>query len=129
MKHVASALAAGCPVVAKAHPAHPGTCEMIGRVICDAVAACDLPGGVFSLVHGVGHPVGATLVCLDEIEAVAFTGSFAGGSALLEQSLERGRLIPVYAEMGSVNPVVVLPGAAAARLTVSTNMLVTGCSS
>ena len=113
----ASALAAGCPVVAKAHPAHPGTCEMIGRVICDAVAACDLPGGVFSLVHGVGHPVGATLVCLDEIEAVAFTGSFAGGSALLEQSLERGRLIPFYAEMGSVNPVVVLPGAAAERAT------------
>lgn len=111
----ASALAAGCPVVAKAHPAHPGTCEMIGRVITEAVEACDLPGGVFSLVHGVGHPVGATLVSLDEIEAVAFTGSFQGGAALLEQTLQRGRIIPFYAEMGSVNPVVILPGAAAER--------------
>ncbi|NRA95642.1 MAG: aldehyde dehydrogenase (NADP(+)) [Planctomycetes bacterium] len=110
----ASALAAGCPVVVKAHPAHPGTCEMVGRAIADAIAACDLPAGTFSLMHGAGHGVGTGLVRHPKTCAVAFTGSFAGGNALLQESQKRSP-IPFYAEMSSVNPVVVLPGAAAER--------------
>ena len=110
----ASALAAGCPVVAKAHPAHPGTCEMVGRAITDSLAACDLPAGAFALMHGAGHAVGTGLVRHPKTCAVAFTGSFAGGNALMLESHKRSP-IPFYAEMGSVNPVVILPGAAAER--------------
>ncbi|HVS16578.1 MAG TPA: aldehyde dehydrogenase (NADP(+)) [Thermoanaerobaculia bacterium] len=106
----ASALAAGCPVVVKAHPNHPGTSELVGRAIAGAVAACELPEGVFSLVHGPGPEVGAALVRHPATRAVGFTGSHAGGRALFDLAAARPDPIPVFAEMGSTNPVFVLPG-------------------
>ncbi len=111
----ASALAAGNPVVFKAHPAHPGTCELAGRIVADAVAACSLPAGIFSLLFDSGHAVGTALVQHPEIRAVGFTGSFRGGRALMDLAAQRHRPIPVYAEMGSSNPVFILPGALAER--------------
>ncbi len=107
----ASALAAGCPVVVKAHPAHPGTSELVGRQVREAVAAAGLPAGVFSLLFDGGHAVGGALVSDRRIKAVAFTGSLAGGRALMRLAAERPDPIPVFAEMGSVNPVFVLKGA------------------
>jgi len=106
----ASALAAGCPVVVKAHNAHPGTSELVGAAVARAVSASGLPAGVFSLVFGSGTSVGQALVRDPRIKAVGFTGSRAGGLALVAAAAERRELIPVYAEMSSVNPVVVLPG-------------------
>lgn len=111
----ASALAAGCPVVVKGHPAHPGTSELVGRVVRDAVRACALPGGVFSLLHGREHAPGERLVEHPAIAAVGFTGSHSGGRALFDLAARRARPIPVFAEMGSMNPVVVLPQALAQR--------------
>lgn len=111
----ASALAAGCPVVAKAHPAHPGTSELVGRAIRKAVAEAGLPEGVFSLLTGAGHTVGTELVANPAIQAVGFTGSRAGGLALMQVASNRGQPIPVYAEMSSINPVFLLPEALAAR--------------
>ena len=108
----AAALAAGCPVVCKAHPAHPGTSELVGAAIAAAVAKQNLPAGVFSLVQGTGHAVGAGLVEHASTRAVGFTGSYAGGRALFDLAQRRPTPIPVYAEMGSVNPVFVLPVAA-----------------
>lgn len=107
----AAALAAGCPVLVKAHPAHPATSELVARGISQAVAQLELPGGVFSLLHGRGVVVGSSLVQQDAIAAVAFTGSLTGGRALFDLASRRPRPIPVYAEMGSVNPVLILPGA------------------
>ena len=107
----ASALAAGCPVVVKGHPCHPGASELVARQISRAVESLDLPAGTFSLLHGRGHEVGSTLVAHPEARAVGFTGSFAGGKALFDRAVSRERPIPVYAEMGSVNPVFLLPGA------------------
>lgn len=111
----ASALAAGCPVVVKAHPYHPGTSELVGRVIVEAVAALGLDPGVFSLVQGASHRVGTRLVGHPALRAVGFTGSLVGGKALFDLAAARPRPIPVYAEMGSVNPVFLLPGALAER--------------
>ncbi|MBK8096696.1 MAG: aldehyde dehydrogenase (NADP(+)) [Planctomycetes bacterium] len=111
----ASALAAGCPVVVKGHPAHPGTSELVGRVIGAAVAATGLPPGVFALLHGRSHDVGAQLVRHPAITAVGFTGSHRGGRALFDLAAARPRPIPVFAEMGSMNPVFVLPVALARR--------------
>jgi alpha-ketoglutaric semialdehyde dehydrogenase len=111
----ASALAAGCPVVVKAHPAHPGTSELVGRAVQAAVAACGLPEGVFSLLYGAGNWLGGALVADPRIKAVGFTGSRAGGLALMRIANERAEPIPVYAEMSSINPVLVLPHALAAR--------------
>lgn len=111
----ASALAAGCPVVVKAHPSHPGTSELVGRVVREALQACGLPEGVFSLIGGEGHAVGTGLVAHPAIQAVGFTGSRTGGLALLRVSQARAQPIPVYAEMSSINPVFVLPCALAAR--------------
>ena len=111
----ASALAVGCPVVVKAHPMHPGTSELVATAIAAAVRATGMPDGVFSMVHGRGHEVGAALVRHSAIAAVGFTGSFAGGSALCRLASARETPIPVFAEMGSVNPVVVLPAALAQR--------------
>ena len=105
----ASALAAGCPVIVKAHPAHPGTSELVGRVIVEAVRALGLPPGVFSMVHGVGTRVGAQLVQHPATRAVGFTGSLAGGRALFDLAAARPSPIPVFAEMGSVNPMFFLP--------------------
>ena len=107
----ASALAAGCPVVVKGHPAHPGTSELAGQAIQNAVKKCGLPEGVFSLVQGRCTGVGADLVNHPSIKAVAFTGSLEGGRALFELASARPEPIPVYAEMGSVNPVFLLPHA------------------
>ncbi|WP_323100467.1 aldehyde dehydrogenase (NADP(+)) [Intrasporangium sp. YIM S08009] len=109
----ASALAAGCPVVVKAHNAHPGTSEFVGSAVARAVAASGLPAGVFSLVFGGGTSVGQALVRDPRIKAVGFTGSRAGGLALVATAAARREPIPVYAEMSSVNPVVVLPGSIA----------------
>jgi alpha-ketoglutaric semialdehyde dehydrogenase len=111
----ASALAAGCPVVVKAHPAHPGTSELVGRAIVKAVAACHLPQGVFSLLTGVGYELGTALVQNPAIQAVGFTGSRQGGLALMKVAAGRPQPIPVYAEMSSINPTFVLPQALAVR--------------
>jgi NADP-dependent aldehyde dehydrogenase len=111
----ASAFAAGCPVVAKAHHAHPGTSLIAGEAIAEAVAKCGLPEGVFSLVFGPGNEIGTGLVAHPAIRAVGFTGSRGGGTALMAVAAKRHEPIPVYAEMSSVNPVVLMPGALAAN--------------
>ncbi|CAO3430823.1 aldehyde dehydrogenase (NADP(+)) [Azospirillum argentinense] len=111
----ASAFAAGCPVVVKAHSAHPGTSELVGRAVQAAVAECGLPEGVFSLIFGAGSSVGTALVADPRIKAVGFTGSRRGGVALMEVAAKRPEPIPVYAEMSSINPVFLLPAALAAR--------------
>ncbi|MGK9460911.1 aldehyde dehydrogenase (NADP(+)) [Streptomyces sp. G6] len=107
----ASALAAGCPVVVKAHDAHLGTSELAAGALRSAVEECGLPEGVFSLLIGDGPTLGARLVADPRIRAVGFTGSRAAGLALMRTAAERDVPIPVYAEMSSVNPVVLLPGA------------------
>ena len=111
----ASAFAAGCPVVVKAHPAHLGTSELVARAIAQAAQQCDLPAGIFSLVIGVGNAVGEALVAHPAIKAVGFTGSRGGGLALMNIAARRREPIPVYAEMSSINPTFVLPGALASR--------------
>ncbi|HEY0161411.1 MAG TPA: aldehyde dehydrogenase (NADP(+)), partial [Edaphobacter sp.] len=107
----ASALASGCPVVVKAHPAHPGTSELVGKVVQKAIADSGLPAGVFSLLFDAGIEVGVSLVKHPGIKAVAFTGSQQGGKALMKLAGERPEPIPCYAEMGSTNPLFILPGA------------------
>lgn len=111
----ASALAAGCSVVVKAHPAHPGTSELVGEAILAAANETGVPDGVFSLVHGASHDVGLALVRHPITRAVAFTGSLRGGRALFDAAARREDPIPVFAEMGSINPVVVLPEAGEER--------------
>lgn len=111
----ASALAAGCPVIVKAHGAHPGTSELVGRAVAQAVNDCGLPEGVFSLLYGSGHEVGITLVTDPRIKAVGFTGSRSGGMALTQAAQARPEPIPVYAEMSSINPVYLFPAALQAR--------------
>jgi alpha-ketoglutaric semialdehyde dehydrogenase len=107
----ASALAAGCPVVFKAHNAHPGTSELVGRAITDAVREAGLHPGVFSLVYGPGASIGQALVSHPVIQAVGFTGSRSGGTALMATAAARPVPIPVYAEMSSINPVFIFAGA------------------
>ena len=111
----ASALAAGCPVVVKGHPAHPGTSELVAGAIIRAAAALGLPAGVFALLQGSGNELGSALVADARIAGVGFTGSRSGGLALMKIAAERATPIPVYAEMSSVNPVIVFPAALAAR--------------
>ncbi|MFT7722424.1 MAG: aldehyde dehydrogenase (NADP(+)) [Roseateles sp.] len=111
----AAALAAGCPVVVKAHSAHPGTSELVGRAVAEAVRQCGLPAGVFALLPGSGHGIGEALVRHPAIQAVGFTGSRSGGLALMAVAAARPQPIPVYAEMSSINPTVLLPGALARR--------------
>lgn len=111
----ASALAAGCPVIVKAHNAHPGVSELVGTAVQRAVRDCGLPEGVFSMLFGLDTALGAALVANPRIKAVGFTGSRAGGTALMRTAAERPEPIPVHAEMSSVNPVFLLPGALAAR--------------
>ena len=106
----AAALAAGAPVVVKAHGAHPGTSELVGRAISSAVASNDLHPGVFSLLYGTGESVGIPLVTHPRIKAVGFTGSRSGGIAITRAAADRPEPIPVFAEMSSINPVFVLPG-------------------
>jgi 2,5-dioxopentanoate dehydrogenase len=111
----ASALAAGCPVVVKGHPAHPGTGELVAQAVRAAVAACGLHEGVFSYLPGPSTALGSALVADPRIKAVGFTGSRSGGLALMRVAAARPEPIPVYAEMSSVNPVLLLPGALRAR--------------
>lgn len=111
----ASALAAGCPVIVKAHSAHPGTSEMVGRAIARAVKHSGLPEGVFSLLYDSGYEVGTALVTDPRIKAVGFTGSRSGGLALIQAAQARPEPIPVYAEMSSINPVYLFPVALQAR--------------
>ncbi len=107
----ASALAAGCPVIVKVHSAHPATGELIGRSIQKAAKKAGMPDGVFSMLHGDGSVVGIQLVKDKHIKAVGLTGSFKAGKALFDAAVKRDEPIPVYAEMGSTNPVFILPEA------------------
>ena len=104
----ASALAAGNPVIVKAHPAHPGTSELVGECIKRAVSSAGLHPGTFSLLHDAGFQVGQQLVSHPAAKAVGFTGSFAGGKALFDLAMSRPEPIPFFGEMGSVNPVILL---------------------
>ena len=110
----ASAIAAGCPVVVKAHPAHPRLSVRLGEIASAALAGAGAPAGVFAVV--VGFEAGLALVDAAAITAVAFTGSQSGGMALVQRAALRANPIPVFAEMGTVNPVVVTPAAATARI-------------
>lgn len=111
----ASALAAGCPVVVKGHSAHPGTGEIIAQAIDSAIKSCDLHPGVFSLVQGGARDVGEALVRHPLIKAVGFTGSLFGGRALFDLCAQRPEPIPFFGELGSVNPMFLLPAAVSAR--------------
>ena len=111
----ASALAAGNPVVVKAHERHPGVNEMFAHAVLAALKKCDLPPEIFGLVQGLGATVGQMLVRHPATQAVGFTGSKRAGRALFDVASERLQPIPVFAEMGSLNPVVILPGAIAER--------------
>lgn len=107
----ASAFAAGCPVIVKAHSAHPGTSEMVAQVIRDSVRACGLPAGVFAVLFGSGAQVGAALVQHPSVKAVGFTGSLTAGKSLMDLAASRPEPIPCFMEMSSTNPVFVLPEA------------------
>ena len=107
----ASALASGCPVIVKAHGSHPGTAEIVGAAVRAAVVKCGMPDGVFSVLFGSGRTIGQALVKNAEVKAVGFTGSRAGGRALMDSAAAREEPIPVWAEMSAVNPVFILPGA------------------
>jgi NADP-dependent aldehyde dehydrogenase len=107
----ASALAAGCPVIVKAHPAHPATSELVARAIIEAIKATGMPAGVFSLIQSTSNAIAVALVQHPLTKAVGFTGSLRAGRALFNAAAARPDPIPVYAEMGSVNPVFLLPGA------------------
>lgn len=111
----AAALAAGNPVLVKAHPAHPGTAALTAECVLEAVRATSFPEGTFSLLFDAGHAVGAQLVQHPAVQAVGFTGSRAGGLALSALAARRPVPIPVFAEMSAVNPIFLLPGALAAR--------------
>lgn len=104
----ASALAAGCPVIVKAHPAHPGTSELVANAVAQAARECGAPEGVFSMLFDAGFEVGAALVKHPLVKAVGFTGSRSGGRALMDLAAARPEPIPVYAEMSSINPMFIL---------------------
>jgi alpha-ketoglutaric semialdehyde dehydrogenase len=111
----AAALAAGCPVVVKGHSAHPGTGEIVADAILAAIETCGMPKGVFSLIQGGNREVGSALVRHPLINAVGFTGSLAGGRALFDLCAQREKPIPFFGELGSVNPMFLLPAALSAR--------------
>lgn len=106
----ACAFAAGCPVIVKAHPAHVKTSTLMARAISAAVEKCGLPEGIFAHIYGSGFETGEYLAKHPSIKAIGFTGSFSGGKALFDWANQRAVPIPVFAEMGSVNPVFLLPG-------------------
>jgi NADP-dependent aldehyde dehydrogenase len=106
----ACAFAAGCPVIVKAHPAHAHTSEIVAEAILAAAAKCNMPDGIFAHVHGTSFETGKALVMHPNTKAVGFTGSLLGGRALFDMANERPEPIPVFAEMGSINPVFLLPG-------------------
>ena len=105
----ACAFAAGCPVIIKAHPAHPHTSETVANAILKATDKCKMPKGIFAHVHGVSFEVGKALVMHTHTKAVGFTGSFIGGKQLFDWANQRKEPIPVFSEMGSINPVFLLP--------------------
>ena len=107
----AAALAAGCPVIVKSHPMHAGTSELVASAIVKAAQKTGMPNGVFSNLNSSGIEVGQQLVAHPKVKAVGFTGSIKGGRALLDLAAKRAEPIPVFAEMGSINPVVILPKA------------------
>ncbi|SEN96715.1 NADP-dependent aldehyde dehydrogenase [Pseudorhodobacter antarcticus] len=111
----AAALAAGCPVVVKGHSAHPGTAEIVAEAVKAAIEKTGMPKGVFSLIQGGKRDVGTSLVQHPLIKAVGFTGSLAGGRALFDLCAQRPEPIPFFGELGSVNPMFLLPHAMAAR--------------
>ena len=113
----ASALAAGCSIVFKAHHAHPGTSEMVATAIQSAIKKTRMPEGIFSMVQGMSLKVGMSVVKHPMMKAIGFTGSFRGGKALFDAAARRPEPIPVYAEMSSTNPVFILPGALTLRMT------------
>lgn len=102
-----SALAAGCPVILKAHPYHAGTSTLVAQSILHAIADSNLPAGIFSHLHGKSFAVGEALVLHSEVKGVGFTGSFKGGKALYDLAQTRPEPIPVFAEMGSINPILI----------------------
>ncbi len=106
-----AALASGCPVVVKAHPAHPGTSALVAEAIKKAAEQHDMPEGVFSILYDDGFAIGERLVKHPKTKIVTFTGSLRGGMALMKMARERDEPIPVFAEMGSINPVILLPQA------------------
>jgi len=112
---LAAALAAGCPVLAKGHPSQPGVNVLVGRLVAEAVAEAGLPNGTFAIVQGAAQELGEALVDADGVAAVSFTGSIRGGRALFDRAARRPRPIPVFAEMGSVNPAVLTRAALRAR--------------
>ncbi|MBT6956901.1 MAG: aldehyde dehydrogenase (NADP(+)) [Opitutae bacterium] len=105
------AFAAGCPVIVKAHPAHPGTCELTAEAVIAALQKHGLPSGCFSLLQGASKKTGQAIVQHPDLSAVAFTGSLMGGRAIMDAAAARKKPIPVFAEMGSLNPVFLLPEA------------------
>ena len=105
----ACAFAAGCPVIIKAHPAHAKTSEIVADAILTAAKKCNMPKGIFAHVHGAGFEVGKAMVMHPHTKAVGFTGSYIGGKQLFDWGNQRKEPIPVFAEMGSVNPVFLLP--------------------
>ncbi|HJW28051.1 MAG TPA: aldehyde dehydrogenase (NADP(+)), partial [Saprospiraceae bacterium] len=105
----ACAFAAGCPVIIKAHPAHPQTSQIVADAILKAADKCSMPKGIFAHVHGVSFEVGKALVMHPHTKAVGFTGSYIGGKQLFDWSNQRKEPIPVFSEMGSVNPVFLMP--------------------
>lgn len=107
----ASALAAGCPVIVKGHPSHPASNELFAIAINRAIEKMNFPSGTFSLIQGASIEVGQHLVKQPVLRAVAFTGSLRGGRAIFDTAAQRPHPIPVFAEMGSINPVVLLPNA------------------
>lgn len=119
----AAAFAAGCPVIVKAHESHPGTHALVSQAIVRAVRSSNMPDGVFSSLYGKGFEIGQALVQHKYTAAVAFTGSFSGGKALYDLAACRPVPIPVFAEMGSVNPIFLLPDALEGDLTVLSNQL------
>ena len=119
----ASALAAGNPVIVKAHSAHPGTSELAGQVVSESVRDCGLPAGVFALLFGAGSELGAALVAHPAIKAVGFTGSLGAGRSLMKVAASRPEPIPCFMEMSSSNPLVVLPAALSTRGTQIANGL------
>ncbi|MCW8848543.1 MAG: aldehyde dehydrogenase (NADP(+)) [Melioribacteraceae bacterium] len=105
----ASALASGCPVIVKSHPSHPGTGELVASAIIKAAEKTNMPNGVFSFLNDSSYKVGTQLVTHPDLKSVAFTGSLTGGKALFDLANNRKEPIPVFAEMGSTNPVFILP--------------------
>lgn len=105
----ACAFAAGCPVIVKAHPAHAETSEMVARAIFTAAEKCKMPKGIFAHIHGAGFEVGKALVQHPHTKAVGFTGSYKGGKQLFDWGNQRKEPIPVFSEMGSINPVFLMP--------------------